>query len=66
MLIRGITKVSLSNLGKHKGAIECYDRAIKIDPNYKEAWNGKGVSLRKLGQQKDADRCFAKAIELGF
>jgi tetratricopeptide (TPR) repeat protein len=47
-------------------ALDYYDQAIKIDPNYAYALNNKGVSLRKIGQQKDADRCFAKARELGF
>jgi tetratricopeptide (TPR) repeat protein len=66
MLVRGITKVMHFKLGKHNEAIESYDRAVKIDPNYVLGWINKGNVLAKLGRQKDANRCFARARELGF
>ena len=40
---------SLKNLGKYTEAIECYDKAIEIDSNYKEAYQNKGNSLFNLG-----------------
>ena len=29
------------NLGRDEEAIECYDKAIEIDPEYADAWNSK-------------------------
>ncbi|WP_410528023.1 tetratricopeptide repeat protein, partial [Rickettsia sp. MEAM1 (Bemisia tabaci)] len=42
MLYRGL---SLASLGRHEEALELYNQAIQIDPNYVEAYNNKGASL---------------------
>src|SRR3972149_3582874 len=56
--------VSLRNLGKSQEAIDCYDRAIKIDPMSIEAWSNKGVALLMLGKYKEVITCCDKAIEI--
>jgi tetratricopeptide (TPR) repeat protein len=41
---------SLIKLGEYNEAIECFDKAIRIDPNYADAWDNKGLlpsSVRK-------------------
>ncbi|NOR78583.1 MAG: tetratricopeptide repeat protein, partial [Methanophagales archaeon] len=53
-------------LERHEEAIECYDKAIELKPNYEEAWYNKGVMLEKLGRKKEAKLCFQKAKELGY
>jgi Tfp pilus assembly protein PilF len=54
----------LDNLGKHNEAIEYFDKAIKIDPNYADAWNNKGVALKNLGKHNEAIECYDKAIKI--
>ncbi len=55
-----------SALNRHVEAIRSYEEAIRIKPDFAEAWYNKGISFRTLGEQKDADQCFIKARELGF
>ncbi|MCJ7424615.1 serine/threonine-protein kinase [Candidatus Bathyarchaeota archaeon] len=55
---------SLNILGRFADAIECSDRAAKINPQLAQAWNNKGNSLHSLGRFVDAIRCFDKAIEI--
>jgi len=38
----------LMKLNKLKEAIECYDRAIKLDSNYSLAINNKNFTLKKI------------------
>jgi tetratricopeptide (TPR) repeat protein len=37
--------LSLQNLGHSSRAIECYDEALKLRPNYAAAWNNKATAL---------------------
>jgi tetratricopeptide (TPR) repeat protein len=47
-----ITKELVYNLGKYNEVIECYDQAIKIDPNYTLAINNKNNLLKKISNNK--------------
>ena len=49
---------------EYNDAISCYDKAIKIDPNFSQAWNNKGLALYDLGRYEEAIECFDKALEL--
>jgi len=51
----------LSDLGRFEQAISAYDNATKIDPQYSDAWNNKGVALKALNRNSEADEAFAKA-----
>ncbi|CAD8215340.1 unnamed protein product [Paramecium octaurelia] len=62
---------ALQSLNKYEEAIECYDKAIAINPNYDVAWNSKGkllyysgLALHKLEIYKDAIQCFDKALNI--
>ena len=44
--------VVLGKLGRHEEAIECYDKALKINPQYAMAWRNKGVALKDLRRTK--------------
>ena len=55
----------LRELDKHEESIECYDKAIELDPKYDNAWNNKGIAFHKLGKNEEALKCYDKAIELG-
>ncbi len=45
-------------------ALDYYDQAIKIDPNYADAWNNKGIALRNLGKYDEAIECYDRAIKI--
>ena len=36
----------------------------ELDPNYKDAWNNKGIALDDQGHYDQAIICYDKAIEL--
>jgi tetratricopeptide (TPR) repeat protein len=45
-------------------ALDHYNQAIEIDPNYADAWNNKGVSLGKLGKYKEAIESYDRDIKI--
>ena len=49
---------------KYEEAIECYDRALSIDPNNADAWYWKGSTLRDMGKHSEAIECYDKALEI--
>jgi tetratricopeptide (TPR) repeat protein len=56
--------VALMNQNKYDGAIQAFDKAIEINPQYVEAWAGKGWSLYGSSRYKEALKAYNKAIEL--
>jgi tetratricopeptide (TPR) repeat protein len=59
---------ALYNLGKFKGSVKCYDRALKVidpkDTNYATLWNNRGNSLKELGRHKESMKCYDKCLEI--
>ncbi len=45
-------------------AMQCYNNAIKADPDNPVAWNNKGLILTIVGKYKEALECHMKALEL--
>ena len=45
------------NLNKYEEAIECYNKAIQINPNYSEAFYSKGSALDDLKKYEEAIEC---------
>ena len=54
----------LTSQGKYDEAIQAYDQAIQLKPNYDNAWYNKGVALKALGRTNESEAAFAKAKEL--
>ena len=48
---------------KFYAAIKDFEKALEIDPNYKEAYRGKGVCYSRLGDNDLAIKNYKKAIE---
>jgi tetratricopeptide (TPR) repeat protein len=46
-----------------ENAIDCYDMAIEINPEFALAWRNKGYALGSLGKYEEAIKCFDEAIE---
>ena len=55
---------NLANEGRYDEAIEKYNKAIELNPNYAIAYAGRGQAYFKLGQYDLAIPDLAKAIEL--
>ena len=45
-------------------ALRSFDKALKMDPTFVDAWVRKGVTLSDLNEQYDALVCFNKAVTL--
>jgi tetratricopeptide (TPR) repeat protein len=55
---------SLHHLGRDEAALACYERALKLDPNYAKGWQNKGSAVSGLGQKDDALKNGRRACEL--
>ena len=51
-------------MDNYNKAIECYRKAIELDPKYASAWNHMGGAYVQLGDYQKAVECFQKAVEL--
>jgi tetratricopeptide (TPR) repeat protein len=45
-------------------AIQCFDKALEINPKSAEIWNNKGLALARTGRFADAIKCYDKSLEL--
>jgi len=54
------------DLNDYKGAIQDYNKAIELKPNYAKAYYGRGIVKILLGQNDNARLDLSKAGELGF
>lgn len=60
--VKGMNLVRKNEL---RSALECFELAVKLNPNNSKSWYNKGMSLVSLGESKDeALHCFQKAIEI--
>ncbi|MEI0510002.1 tetratricopeptide repeat protein [Brachyspira intermedia] len=50
--------------GKYEEAIVYYNKAIELDPNYTDAYNGREKAKNDLGKYEDSIKDFNKVIEL--
>ena len=51
------------DLGKYEEAIASFDKALKIKPDFHQAWKSRGIVLRKLGKFEEAIASYDKALE---
>jgi len=56
--------VNYDEQGKYEQAISEYIKAIKINPNYADAYNNRGVSYYNQGKYEQAINDYTRAIEL--
>lgn len=53
----------LNMLGKHELAIECLNRAIKIDDKNETLWHQKALLLERLDRKEEAAFCYKKGVD---
>jgi tetratricopeptide (TPR) repeat protein len=57
--------LALHNQGNYKEAIECYNKALSIDPsNESSILSNKGLSMHNQGNYKEAIECYNKALSI--
>ena len=54
--------IALENLGKIDEALECYDKALKINPKIIDAWIDKANVLKNYERFDEALECYKKAL----
>jgi tetratricopeptide (TPR) repeat protein len=52
------------NFGRYNDAVNCYEKAIEMNPYLVDAWKKKGLALRYLGMYKESVECYDKAIRI--
>ncbi len=50
--------------GKYDEALQCFDEAIRLDPNLTEAWYNRGIVLNDLGRHYEAFTAFDECTRL--
>jgi len=56
--------IKLASEGKYENALECFDKAIEINPQYANAWFNKGCILADLNRYEEAIEANDKVIEI--
>jgi Tfp pilus assembly protein PilF len=56
--------IKVAQNGLWKEATYRWERAVKIDPSYAEAWNNLAIGYEQEGRFDDADKAYQKAMEL--
>ena len=56
--------IALYRRGKYELALDAFEKAIELKPDYADAWYNRGVTLAKLGRHEEALKAYDKAIEL--
>lgn len=49
--------------GRSEDAINDYDKALELNPNYVSAWNNKGIAMFRLKKYEEAINCYDKILE---
>ena len=53
---------ALKDQGKLEEAIEAYNKALAIKPDYAEAYNNMGIALKDQGKLEEAIEAYNKAL----
>ncbi len=52
------------NLRDFEGALNSYEKALEIKPDFHEAWNNRGIALHNLHRLEDEIASYEKALEI--
>ncbi|KKN41715.1 hypothetical protein LCGC14_0720330 [marine sediment metagenome] len=54
----------VTNSENYKEALNCYNKALEIEPNFGAAWYRKGMVIGVLGDFQEAIKCHEKALSI--
>ncbi|AAB98572.1 TPA: tetratricopeptide repeat protein [Methanocaldococcus jannaschii] len=54
--------VEVGNKGDVEKALEYFNKAIELNPFYRDAWFNKALALRILGRYEEARECFFRGL----
>jgi len=63
-MVLSVLGAVLQDLGRLEQAVKSYDKALRINPDYADAYFNRGIALQKLGQPGAAIKSYDKAIRL--
>ena len=55
---------ALDNIGREEEALECYNKALEINPDDLQVLDYKSNSLTDMGRYEEALECYNKIFEL--
>jgi tetratricopeptide (TPR) repeat protein/2-polyprenyl-3-methyl-5-hydroxy-6-metoxy-1,4-benzoquinol methylase len=64
LTLLNILGAALHTQGHYQGAVDAYDAAIKLNPDFSDAYSNRGAALKGLGLLREAVASYDKAIEL--
>ncbi len=53
---------TLHDQGEHEDALHAFQEAVRLDPQFADAWNNLGETLRDRGEMDEAIRCYQQAL----
>ena len=53
-----------TKLGKYNEALDCFDRALKLNSHVSNIWLNRGIALVKMNEFEEAMDCFDRALQL--
>jgi tetratricopeptide (TPR) repeat protein len=60
--IKGLT--ASTQHARYNESLDYFDQAIRIDPDFTEAWYAKGVALHNMMRYAEAIQCYARALSI--
>ncbi len=64
LILHNVLGAALLDQGKHHGAVECFQKALELEPSAAEGYNNLGIALQRSGATEDAVACFQEAVVL--
>lgn len=60
----GMKGLALMKFGRYDEAVECFDKALEIDPSLAYVWMNRGNALDDWGEHKEAIKSYRNALEI--
>lgn len=55
---------ALGKMGKYSEAREAFESALRMDPNFVDAWYNMGVMYEQAGEAEQAEECYKKGVAI--
>jgi tetratricopeptide (TPR) repeat protein len=59
---KGLT--ASTQYARYNESLDYFDQALRIDPNFTEAWYAKGVALHNMMRYDEAIQCYTRALAI--